>query len=74
MRAAGIETFRGEVQLLELAAPQSRAPDEVVIACGRPESSTGTRSSGQVPGMSAAGRRWCSGSRRPASSSPLAKR
>jgi NADPH:quinone reductase-like Zn-dependent oxidoreductase len=32
MRAAGIETFGGEVQLLDLAAPQSLDPDEVVIA------------------------------------------
>ena len=32
MRAAGIETFGGEVQMLELAATQSLAPDEVVIA------------------------------------------
>src|ERR687887_100265 len=32
MRAAGIETFGGEVQMLELAAPQSLAPDEIVIA------------------------------------------
>jgi NADPH:quinone reductase-like Zn-dependent oxidoreductase len=32
MRAAGIERFGGEVQMLELAAPQSLAPDEVVIA------------------------------------------
>jgi len=32
MRAAGIETFGGEVQMLELTAPQSLAPDEVVIA------------------------------------------
>src|SRR6266542_3233676 len=32
MRAAGIETFGGEVQMLELAAPQSLASDEVVIA------------------------------------------
>jgi NADPH:quinone reductase-like Zn-dependent oxidoreductase len=32
MRAAGIETFGGEVQMLELAAPQSLAPDEVVIS------------------------------------------
>jgi len=32
MRAAGIETFGGEVQMLELAAPQSLAPDEVLIA------------------------------------------
>src|SRR6266550_846321 len=32
MRAAGIETFGGEVQRLELAAPQSPARDEVVIA------------------------------------------
>jgi NADPH:quinone reductase-like Zn-dependent oxidoreductase len=32
MRAAGIETFGGEVQMLELAAPQSLAPDEVVVA------------------------------------------
>jgi hypothetical protein len=32
MRAAGIETFGGELQMLELAAPQSLAPDEVVIA------------------------------------------
>ena len=30
MRAAGIETFGGGVQMLELAAPQSLAPDEVV--------------------------------------------
>lgn len=32
MRAAGIETFGGEVELLELAAPQSLASDEVLIA------------------------------------------
>jgi NADPH:quinone reductase-like Zn-dependent oxidoreductase len=32
MRAAGIETFGGELQMLELAAPHSLAPDEVVIA------------------------------------------
>src|ERR671935_1985674 len=32
MRAAGIETFGGEVQMLELSAPQSPAPDEVVIS------------------------------------------
>ena len=32
MRAAGIETFGGKVQMLELAAPQSLAPDEIVIA------------------------------------------
>jgi hypothetical protein len=32
MRAAGIETFGGEVQMLELPAPQSLAADEVVIA------------------------------------------
>jgi NADPH:quinone reductase-like Zn-dependent oxidoreductase len=32
MRAAGIETFGGEVQILELAAPQPLAPDEVEIA------------------------------------------
>jgi NADPH:quinone reductase-like Zn-dependent oxidoreductase len=32
MRAAGIETFGGGVQMLELAPPQSLAPDEVVIA------------------------------------------
>jgi NADPH:quinone reductase-like Zn-dependent oxidoreductase len=32
MRAAGIRKFGGEVQMLELAAPQSLAPDEVVIA------------------------------------------
>jgi hypothetical protein len=32
MRAADIETFGGEVQMLELAAPQSLAPDEAVIA------------------------------------------
>jgi NADPH:quinone reductase-like Zn-dependent oxidoreductase len=32
MRAAGIEMFGGEVQILELAAPQSLAPDEVMIA------------------------------------------
>jgi NADPH:quinone reductase-like Zn-dependent oxidoreductase len=32
MRAAGIETFGGEVQMLELAAPQALASDEVVIA------------------------------------------
>jgi NADPH:quinone reductase-like Zn-dependent oxidoreductase len=32
MRAAGIETFGGEVQLVELAAPQALAPDEVLIA------------------------------------------
>lgn len=32
MRAAGVETFGGAVQMLELAAPESLAPDEVVIA------------------------------------------
>jgi NADPH:quinone reductase-like Zn-dependent oxidoreductase len=32
MRAAGIEMFGGDVQMLELAAPQSLAPDEVTIA------------------------------------------
>ena len=32
MRAAGVETFGGAVQILELPAPQSLAPDEVVIA------------------------------------------
>src|SRR3954467_7128313 len=32
MRAAGIETYGGGVQMLELAAPQSLDPDEVVIA------------------------------------------
>jgi NADPH:quinone reductase-like Zn-dependent oxidoreductase len=32
IRAAGIETFGGEVQMLEVAAPQCLAPDEVVIA------------------------------------------
>src|SRR3954463_3650061 len=32
MRAAGIETFGGEVQMLELAAPGRPAPDEVVIS------------------------------------------
>jgi NADPH:quinone reductase-like Zn-dependent oxidoreductase len=31
MRAAGIDAFGGEVRLLELAAPASPAPDEVVI-------------------------------------------
>jgi NADPH:quinone reductase-like Zn-dependent oxidoreductase len=32
MRAAGIEAFGGEVRVLELAAPGSPAPDEVVIS------------------------------------------
>ena len=32
MRAAGIETFGDEVQMLELAAPGRPAPDEVVIS------------------------------------------
>jgi NADPH:quinone reductase-like Zn-dependent oxidoreductase len=32
MQAAGIHAFGGEVQMLELAAPGSPAPDEVVIA------------------------------------------
>jgi NADPH:quinone reductase-like Zn-dependent oxidoreductase len=32
MRAAGIQTFGGEVQILELAAPQPPASDEVVVA------------------------------------------
>jgi NADPH:quinone reductase-like Zn-dependent oxidoreductase len=32
MRAAGIETFGGEVQMLDLAAPRSLDSDEVVIA------------------------------------------
>ena len=74
MRAAGIETFGGEVQMLELAVPQSLAPDEVVIA---------VRTAGvgnwdeivRVGGWDVGRRpRWRSGSRRPASSSPSAKR
>jgi hypothetical protein len=32
MQAAGIEAFGGEVQMLELAAPGSPAPDELVIS------------------------------------------
>jgi NADPH:quinone reductase-like Zn-dependent oxidoreductase len=32
MRAAGIESFGGDVRMLELPAPQSLAPDEVMIA------------------------------------------
>jgi NADPH:quinone reductase-like Zn-dependent oxidoreductase len=32
MRAAGIETLGGEVRMLEVAAPPTPAPDEVVIA------------------------------------------
>jgi NADPH:quinone reductase-like Zn-dependent oxidoreductase len=32
MRAAGIDAFGGEVRLLELPAPESPAPDEVVIS------------------------------------------
>src|SRR5436190_1616297 len=32
MKAAGIDAFGGEVQLLELAAPAPPAPDEVVIS------------------------------------------
>jgi hypothetical protein len=32
MRAAGIDAFGGDVRLLELAAPASPAPDEVVIS------------------------------------------
>jgi len=32
MKAAGIDAFGGEVQLLELAAPPPPAPDEVVIS------------------------------------------
>src|SRR5256714_9497841 len=32
MRVAGIKTVGGDVQILELAAPQSLAPDEVVVA------------------------------------------
>ena len=32
MQAAGIDAFGGQVQMLELAAPRSPAPDEVVIA------------------------------------------
>ncbi|HYY32147.1 MAG TPA: NADP-dependent oxidoreductase [Gaiellaceae bacterium] len=32
MQAAGIEAFGGEVQMLELAAPASPAPDELVIS------------------------------------------
>ena len=45
MRAAGIETFGGEVQMLELAAPQSLAPDEVVIAVRAAGVGNWTRSS-----------------------------
>ena len=32
MQAAGIDAFGGEVRMLELAAPASPAPDEVVIS------------------------------------------
>jgi NADPH:quinone reductase-like Zn-dependent oxidoreductase len=32
MRAAGVDAFGGEVRMLELAAPASPAPDEVVIS------------------------------------------
>ena len=32
MRAAGIERFGGEVRMLELAAPGSPGPDELVIS------------------------------------------
>jgi NADPH:quinone reductase-like Zn-dependent oxidoreductase len=32
MQAAGIDTFGGDVGMLELAAPASPAPDEVVIS------------------------------------------
>ena len=32
MQAAGIDAFGGEVRMLELAAPESPAPDEVVIS------------------------------------------
>ena len=32
MQAAGIDAFGGELHLLELAAPPSPAPDEVVIS------------------------------------------
>ena len=32
MRAAGIDDFGGEVQMLELAEPGSPAPDEAVIS------------------------------------------
>src|SRR5690242_6164005 len=32
MRAAGIDAFGGDVSLLELPAPATRAPDEVVIS------------------------------------------
>jgi NADPH:quinone reductase-like Zn-dependent oxidoreductase len=32
MQAAGIDTFGGEVRVLELAAPESPAPDELVIS------------------------------------------
>jgi NADPH:quinone reductase-like Zn-dependent oxidoreductase len=45
VRAAGIETFGGEVQMLELAAPQSLAPDEVVIAVRAAGVGNWTRSS-----------------------------
>jgi hypothetical protein len=34
MQAAGIDTFGGEVQLLELAAPAFPAPDEVACSPG----------------------------------------
>ena len=45
MRAAGIERFGGEVQMLELAAPQSVASDEVVIAVRAAGVGNWTRSS-----------------------------
>jgi hypothetical protein len=74
MRAAGIETFGGEVQMLELAARQSPARDEVVIAvraAGVGNWDEIVRTGGWDVGRQP---RWCWGSRRPASSSPLAKR
>jgi hypothetical protein len=74
MRAAGIEKFGGEVQMLELTAPQSLAPDEVVIAVRPAGVGNWDEIVRVVPGMSAASPRWCSGSRRPASSSSLVKR
>ena len=45
VRAAGRETFGGEVQMLELAAPQSLAPGEVVIAVRAAGVGNWTRSS-----------------------------
>ena len=74
MRAAGSEMFGGDVRLLEIAAPEAPAPDEVVIAV-RAAGVDNWDAIVRISGWDV-GRRppLVLGSRPPASSLPSAKR